>query len=227
MHDKTAALPKDYAIIHASLRNAGSSITRMSASRLAYHHAKHCISMACLHLRHSIPHVCMLTVDKITLTLYMCCQKRKKLLYVKLHQDLVLINSSFSMPRTLHTQYINWAWPQRPTPSNRLRTCYWTAVLFYLTSSTFNILHQHTSSRSVAVYGGPLNMPYFICIDLWATNVVHDCGRQTLARIWRQRKSVHVVINSHSQADQPQTHYDRISLYYAKAQLKQLGFTMV
>lgn len=136
-------------------------------------------------------------------------------------------NFPFFTSWTRDTQYIKWAWPQRPTPSNCLRTCYWTAVLFYLTSSTFDILHQHTSSCSVAVYGGPLNVPYFSCIDLWATNVVHDWGRQTLECIWRQRRSVHVVINSHGRADQPQTHYNRILLYYAKAQLKQLGFTII
>lgn len=101
---------------------------------------------------------------------------------------MCLLNVPFSMSGTLDTQYIKWAWPQRPTPSNCLRTCYWTAILFYLTSSTFDILHQHTSSCCLAVYGGPLNVPYFICIDLWATNVVEDCGRQTLAgRLKRAR----------------------------------------
>lgn len=41
LHNKTAALPKDYAFIHELLRIARSSITCTSPSRLRYHHTRH------------------------------------------------------------------------------------------------------------------------------------------------------------------------------------------
>lgn len=179
-----AALPKDYAVIHVPyLKCKVFNHRHVTIKANISQSTKQCTAIACVYLWHSLLHTCMLMLCKITFTLYTCCSELKNPLCVKTALRPWVLKFLFFMSRTVDSQYIKWAWPQRPTPSNCLRTCYWPAILFYLTSSTFNILHQHTSSCSKAVYDGPLDVPYFICFDLWATNVVHVCDRQTLACI--------------------------------------------